>query len=146
MNTRILLSAVSLASSAALLVGATFAFFSDVETSSGNTFTAGQLDLKVNGSDVPGTLVTLTAKPGEDTAPEIITLTNTGTNGGIADLHFQSLAFDGGVLTEPECVAEGGVWDPSFTPACRDLPTPGSWVPNNDVSGNIGVVFNLDER
>lgn len=33
------------------VVGATLAWFSDTETSNGNTFTAGSLDLKVNGSD-----------------------------------------------------------------------------------------------
>jgi predicted ribosomally synthesized peptide with SipW-like signal peptide len=33
---------------AAIAIGGTIAYFSDVETSSGNTFTAGKLDLKVN--------------------------------------------------------------------------------------------------
>lgn len=47
-NSRILLSAASIALAAALVVGATFAFFSDSETSTGNTFTAGTLDLKVD--------------------------------------------------------------------------------------------------
>ena len=59
-NSRILLSLASIAAAAALLIGATFAFFSDSETSTGNTFTSGTLDLKVdsqchyfqNGSDV----------------------------------------------------------------------------------------------
>lgn len=47
-NSRILLSAASIAAAAALIIGATFAFFSDTETSSGNTFAAGTLDLKVD--------------------------------------------------------------------------------------------------
>src|SRR3989338_2449027 len=47
-NTKILLSLASIAVAAALVVGATFAFFSDSETSTGNTFTAGTLDLKVD--------------------------------------------------------------------------------------------------
>ena len=47
-NSKILLSVASIAAAAALVVGATFAFFSDTETSSGNTFAAGTLDLKVN--------------------------------------------------------------------------------------------------
>ncbi len=42
------------------------AFFSDTETSSGNTFTAGKLDLKINQSDNPSALVTITdLKPGD---------------------------------------------------------------------------------
>lgn len=47
-NSRILLSIASIAAAAALIVGATVAFFSDTETSTGNTFTAGSLDLKVD--------------------------------------------------------------------------------------------------
>jgi len=48
LNSKILLSAASIAAAAALIIGATFAFFSDTETSTGNTFTAGSLDLKVD--------------------------------------------------------------------------------------------------
>src|SRR3990167_4747947 len=47
-NSKILLSVASIAAAAALVIGATFAFFSDTETSTGNTFTAGTLDLKVD--------------------------------------------------------------------------------------------------
>ena len=47
-NSRILLSFAAIVAAAALVIGATFAFFSDTETSSGNTFTAGRLDLKVD--------------------------------------------------------------------------------------------------
>ncbi len=49
-NTKILLSLASIAAAGALVVGATFAFFSDSETSTGNTFKAGTLDLKVDSS------------------------------------------------------------------------------------------------
>jgi predicted ribosomally synthesized peptide with SipW-like signal peptide len=38
---------------AAIAGGATYSYFSDTETSAGNTFTAGTLDLKVNGIDDP---------------------------------------------------------------------------------------------
>lgn len=48
MNTKIALSTLSIFSALALVGGATFAFFSDTETSTGNTFTAGSLDLKVD--------------------------------------------------------------------------------------------------
>jgi|SRR3990167_8697654 len=47
-NSRILLSVAAIAAAAALIVGATFAFFSDSETSEGNVFAAGELDLKVD--------------------------------------------------------------------------------------------------
>lgn len=140
MNKRILLSAGSILFSTALLVGATYAFFTDTETSSGNTFTAGTLDLKVNGVDNPGPLVQLSAKPSESVAPVEITLTNTGSNGGVADLHFQNVVNSAGTLTEPECLAEGGTWDPTFTPPCQG----GGWVPNDAVHHQIGLDIGYD--
>ena len=48
MTKKILLSLVVVAASAAVVVGATTAFFSDTETSTGNVFTAGSIDLKVD--------------------------------------------------------------------------------------------------
>jgi len=55
------------------LVGASFAYFSDQETSSGNTFTAGTLDLDSIGSFTWGNV----APGGVNTEP--ISLTNSGT-------------------------------------------------------------------
>ena len=48
MNKQILLSILVVATLVALVSGATFAYFSDTETSSGNTFTAGTLDLTID--------------------------------------------------------------------------------------------------
>jgi len=45
---RIILSVAMIAAVAAVAIGATTAYFSDVETSTGNTFTAGAIDLKVD--------------------------------------------------------------------------------------------------
>jgi predicted ribosomally synthesized peptide with SipW-like signal peptide len=47
MNKKIALSSLSIMAALALIGGATFAFFSDTETSTGNTFTAGSLDLQI---------------------------------------------------------------------------------------------------
>lgn len=44
-NSKVLLSLASIAAAGALVIGATFAFFSDVETSNDNVFAAGTLDL-----------------------------------------------------------------------------------------------------
>src|SRR3989344_6263725 len=59
LNSRILLSAASIAAAAALVVGATFAFFSDEATSQDNTFSAGNADLQIapEGPDSPGIYV-----------------------------------------------------------------------------------------
>lgn len=48
MNKRIVLSSMSIFASLALVVGATFAFFTDSETSQDNAFAAGELDLQVD--------------------------------------------------------------------------------------------------
>ena len=45
---KILVSVSIIAAVAAVVVGATTAFFSDTETSTGNTFTAGSIDLKID--------------------------------------------------------------------------------------------------
>ena len=50
LNTKILLSGATILAAAALVIGATFAFFSDSETSTGNTFAAGDLDLRLGPS------------------------------------------------------------------------------------------------
>ncbi|MBI2028038.1 MAG: hypothetical protein HYT07_00375 [Candidatus Levybacteria bacterium] len=47
-NTKVLLSAVTILAAAAIAIGATFAFFSDTETSTGNVLAAGAIDLKVD--------------------------------------------------------------------------------------------------
>ena len=48
LNTRILLSGATIVAAAALIIGATYAFFSDTETSSGNVLTAGAVDLLID--------------------------------------------------------------------------------------------------
>lgn len=48
MNRRIALSGLSILAALGLIGGATFAFFNDVETSTGNVFQAGALDLKID--------------------------------------------------------------------------------------------------
>ena len=59
MKKRILISLLAIVAAAAIVIGGTTAFFSDTETSTGNTFTAGAIDLKIdsttsyNGEPVP---------------------------------------------------------------------------------------------
>ena len=48
LNTRILLSGATILAALALVVGGTFAFFSDTETSNDNTFVAGDIDLQID--------------------------------------------------------------------------------------------------
>jgi len=52
MNKKILISLSVIGLVAAIVVGGTIAYFSDTETSTGNTFTAGAIDLKVDNTSV----------------------------------------------------------------------------------------------
>jgi len=90
----------------------TYALFSDTETSTGNTFTAGTLDLKVDGQDDPNVMhITLSnMKPGDDTGYYKWVLKNVGTLPGKLSVTFSVIINDDNGLTEPEsaCDTTGG--------------------------------------
>jgi len=85
-----------------LLIGmtgiGTWAYFSDVEASTGNQMTAGTLDLKTNDVDgVSQTLFVTNMAPGDTVGPETIILKNTGSvDGSTLDLVFSYIENDGG--------------------------------------------------
>ena len=104
-----------------LVGGGTWAYFSDVETSTGNVFTAGTLDLEVD-SENPwaSTPITVPAMaPGAAAAPVDIICENVGTLTGDLYMKITNVADTGGtetyaagapisgnVTSEPEAVAE----------------------------------------
>jgi spore coat-associated protein N len=75
----------------------TWAYFSDTETSTGNTITAGTLDLKTDDMDgVTQTLLATNMAPGDVVGPETITLKNSGSvTGATLDLAFSYIESDG---------------------------------------------------
>ena len=81
----------------------TWAYFSDTESSTGNTITAGTLDLKTN--DVDGVTATLPATnmgPGDSTGPQTITLKNNGSTASASlDMSFSYVNTDVGPNTIP---------------------------------------------
>jgi predicted ribosomally synthesized peptide with SipW-like signal peptide len=96
-----------------LLVGATtVAYFNDVETSSGNTFTAGTLDLKVGEQDDPNVVyVTIdNIKPGWS-GEYSWTLKNVGTLTGYLLVKFYYVDYENG-QTEPEALVDPTGGDP----------------------------------
>ena len=113
---KILISLSVIAVVAAVVVGATTAYFSDVETSTGNTLTAGTIDLAVNDMNpFHGTVVTIKdVKPSKEIADRLVRLQNVGTNDGIANLHIGRGTHSEGIDSEPECQAEGAIhgWIP----------------------------------
>ncbi|GAH87779.1 unnamed protein product [marine sediment metagenome] len=84
-----------------LLIGmtgiGTWAYFSDVEASTGNQMTAGTLDLKTNDVDgVSQTLFVTNMAPGDTVGPETIILKNIGSvDGSTLDLAFSYDENDG---------------------------------------------------
>lgn len=84
-----------------LLIGmagiGTWAYFSDVESSTGNTLAAGTLDLKTNDADgVSQTLLATNMEPGDTIGPETISLKNAGSvAGSTLDLAFTYVESDG---------------------------------------------------
>lgn len=81
----------------------TYSLFSDTETSSGNTFTAGTLDLKVDGKDdpLPVFFNVGDVKPG-DSGSRSIVLSNAGSLAGKAYIHFKNVVDDEGLNPESE--------------------------------------------
>ncbi len=81
----------------------TWAYFSDTETSTGNTFTAGTIDLEFNTGTVP---FVLEGKPSEVKTAEI-TVRNVGTNDGVKYIVFEAVADSGGATpNDPELEAD----------------------------------------
>lgn len=83
------------------------ALFSDTETSHGNTFTAGTLDLKVDGQDDPNIVSVSLAdmNPGDDTGYYRWCLRNAGSLPGKPWVEFSTMANDDVSSNEPEAVS-----------------------------------------
>ncbi len=111
MNKKILISLSVIGAVAAIAIGGTIAYFSDTETSTGNTFTAGSLDLIVDINGTPenpldGPIFTLPdMKPGDSGE---VTLSLTVDDNPACGLVSFNLTSDlDNSCTEPEAVEEG---------------------------------------
>lgn len=103
MNKKILISLSLIAAVAAIAIGVTTALFSDTETSTGNTISAGTLDLMVdqsNGQNVVKFTV-INVKPG-DSGTGTWTLNNVGSLNGYLDLESIAFTDDDNNCNEPE--------------------------------------------
>lgn len=102
MNTKIILSLVVIGVVSVIAVGGTVAYFSDTETSTGNTFTAGTLDLNLDGANINVVKFTVAnAVPGASGSGTYI-LNNVGTTNGYIDLESISVADDDNNCTDSE--------------------------------------------
>lgn len=104
---KILLSLITIVVVSAAVVKGTQALFSDTETSTGNTFAAGTLDLNLEGNDIDVAIFNVTdAKPG-DSGADVWTVDNVGTINGYLDLHSLTLTDDDNSCNEPEGLVDG---------------------------------------
>jgi len=112
MNKQIILSLSILAAVASIVVGATSAYFSDQEVSTGNTVSAATLDLTVNDQNAfSGAIITAgNLMPGESGTTTVAKLSNSGTREGLALFKVLTGTSTEGLDSESECVAEGGNW------------------------------------
>lgn len=96
----------------AAAIGGTVAYFSDVETSTGNTFTAGTIDISVDNQNPWSEQFVLgDMKPGY-TDEIVFNVQNTGSDPNPVNV-YKNLDVTGeatGAVSEPECTEEGGTW------------------------------------
>ncbi len=102
---KILLSLAIIGIVGSTAVGLTTAYFSDTETSIGNTFTAGTLDLKVNGGDVFVPYSVSNLKPGDSKGTDTYTITNTGSLPGLLSFKVTNVTTNENGVAEPETSA-----------------------------------------
>ena len=105
---RILLSIIIIGVVAGMMGAGTFSYFSDTETIANNTFTAGTLDLTVNGGDEPITCLFSADNmaPGHTYNAGTITLRNNGSIPGRLTVKVSNPISHENGLMEPE-IADG---------------------------------------
>jgi len=122
---RILAGLLTIAVVAVVGVVVTRAYFSDTETSRGNTVTAGTIDISVDGQN-PWTNTYSSAladmKPGMVREVSYV-VKNVGANPVVVWKQIQVTNTGTGTVTVPECTTQLGVWDVSAN-ACNFLGNP----------------------
>ena len=110
---KILLSLSTITAVAILAVVGTTAYFTDTETSTGNTFTAGTIDIAVDGQNPwtrTETLNVVDMKPSQHEYTEYV-IQNVGTNPANVWKKIGVTSETDNIISEPECVYGNGTWD-----------------------------------
>lgn len=101
MKRTLTLSLLLLTVASALIGLGTYAAFNDTETSSGNSFAAGTMDLKVNGGDNPAAIITVADTFPGDSGSAMVTLDNDGSiDGSMVDIATNNVTSTGGAGCE----------------------------------------------
>ncbi len=103
---QIIVSIIIILAIVSTTIKATTAYFSDTETSSGNTFSTGTLNLTLDGANSNVAKFNVSGmKPG-DTHIGTWTIRNTGSIDGYLDMHNITQTHSPGTTTEPELTVE----------------------------------------
>lgn len=139
MMKKIILSVAIIGAVAAIVVGATTAYFSDTETSTGNTFTAGTIDIAIdNQNPWTGHYDMPDLKPGE-TGYINFNIQNVGQNPVNVSKHVGNFVESTGIQSEPEC--NQGCWD-NGAKAC-DWHSPGCTSPEEKNDVQTQIIYDL---
>jgi len=135
MNKKILVSLSVIAAVAAIAIGGTVAYFSDTETSTGNTFTAGTIDISVDDMNPWNKTFALADMKPSYTDYINFEIQNTGSAPNPVDVWKKITVTNEttGVVSEPECTEEGGLWVSNTCTSDTQHP----WAPNDNLSSAI---------
>lgn len=104
-------SLIIISAVAALAIGGTIAYFSDTEQSTGNTFTAGTIDIAIDQHNPWTSKYHIgDLKPGE-TGYINFDISNVGKNPVNVSKNLSKFVESTGTQSEPECVDQHGAWD-----------------------------------
>lgn len=135
MNKKILLSVLTIGAVLTVVGAGTWAQFTDQESANGNTFSAGTIDIAVDGKN-PWTQTSpyaLTDMKPSYTDYINFTIKNVGSNPANVWKKLWKVVTADGVQSEPECVEQGGKWDSAATPKCTYDPA----SPSKDGIDNV---------
>lgn len=105
MKSKLIMTISAIAISASLVIGGTFAAFSDYGTSNSNTFAAGTLDLTVDGMENHDAKFAVTnMAPGSQPTGQFV-LKNKGTINGFLNISNITVVNSENILTAPEILA-----------------------------------------
>jgi len=128
MNKKILISLSVIAAVAAIAIGGTIAYFSDTETSTGNTFSTGVIDISIdNQNPWQGHFELKDMKPSE-TGYITFNIQNPGNNPVNVWKTITVTGTNDNPVNEPECVYGGGVWNSSVQGCDTNSYKPESWL------------------
>lgn len=134
MKRKILFSLMTIALVGALVSGGIYAYFSDIETSTGNTFTAGTLNLKVSDADPLTAHFEVADTYGGDSDSADWLLKNDGSVAGSLDITFSNIVD-----------AENGVNEPEDADPGEDG-TVGSPGTNGELAEVLSLLIYIDEN